>query len=509
MQNPLLWAWSLLSPPRESGLDIVGAFAKGRVIWGMSMIRWAVAVLLAALLALGSGCGSGGATNPLRGRLLSVSDLPSGWSASSANPESVQVADSACFSGTSRNLKGLTYDTAAFVQGTSIPNLGEVVASGPQVQQTWQRLNASLAGCHTATLLLGGTKVQATVRPLALAGVPQISSAYAWNFTFSGIPLGFDLMLFQTGIYAGYVSYADLGTPSITTVTAFVKAAIEKAETGSTAPVPDAVSIISIPVHTVETPLGAVAYRALGTGQPLVMITGYTGTMEAWDRRLVDTLAQNYRVVIFDNAGVGRTQALPGPLTIDAMANQTAALIDALGLKQPDVLGWSMGSMIAQALAVLHPSQVHRLILCASYPGTGAAVPPSRATLNGFESGNPQQVLPDLFPRDQSGAQNSYLAAVSGFPSSAPAPKSVASAQGVAIDQWWAGQDPAGRQAAKIAIPTLIADGSADRLDPLANSNILAQRIPGATLKLYPDAGHAFLFQDQTSFVPLIESFLG
>ena len=82
-------------------------------------------------------------------------------------------------------------------------------------------------------------------------------------------------------------------------------------------------------------------------------------------------------------------------------------------------------------------------------------------------------------------------------------------AQGHAIDQWWAGQDPAGRQAAKIAIPTLIADGRADRLDPLANSNILAELIRGATLKLYPDAGHAFLFQDQASFVPLIESFLG
>jgi pimeloyl-ACP methyl ester carboxylesterase len=82
---------------------------------------------------------------------------------------------------------------------------------------------------------------------------------------------------------------------------------------------------------------------------------------------------------MFDNSGVGRTQELPPPLTIDAMADQTSALIDTLGLGRPDVLGWSMGGMIAQALAVLHPAQVGRLVLCATYPGTGAAVPPSQA----------------------------------------------------------------------------------------------------------------------------------
>ena len=82
-------------------------------------------------------------------------------------------------------------------------------------------------------------------------------------------------------------------------------------------------------------------------------------------------------------------------------------------------------------------------------------------------------------------------------------------AQGHAVDQWWAGLDPAGQQAATIAAPTLIADGTADRLDPLANSHTLASLIPGAKLTLYPDAGHAFLFQDQAAFLPLIESFLG
>ena len=76
------------------------------------------------------------------------------------------------------------------------------------------------------------------------------------------------------------------------------------------------------------------------------------------------------------------------------------------------------------------------------------------------------------------------------------------------MDDWWAGRDPAGTRAAVIAVPTLVADGTADRLDPVANSRTLAGLIPGATLRLYPNAGHGFLFQDETAFVPVIESFL-
>jgi pimeloyl-ACP methyl ester carboxylesterase len=98
--------------------------------------------------------------------------------------------------------------------------------------------------------------------------------------------------------------------------------------------------------------------------------------MEGWDPRLVYALALHHRVVMFDNSGVGRTQELPQPFSIDAMADQTSALITALGLGRPDVLGWSMGGMIAQALAVLHPAQVRRLVLCATYPATARRLCP-------------------------------------------------------------------------------------------------------------------------------------
>ena len=226
-------------------------------------------------------------------------------------------------------------------------------------------------------------------------------------------------------------------------------------------------------------------------------------------RRFVDALAEHHRVVIFDNAGVGRTQALPGTLTIDAMANETSALIGGLGIGRPDVLGWSMGGMIAQALAVLHPNQVRRLILCATFPGTGEAVRPSRAAIDALTSGHSQRVMADLFPADQTAAQKTYLAAISSYPTAPPAPAGTVTAQGHAVDEWWDGQDAAGKLSATITVPTLIADGTVDRLDPVFNSNALGELIPGAKLELYPDAGHAFLFQDETAFVPLIESFLG
>ncbi|MGE5289484.1 MAG: alpha/beta fold hydrolase [Micromonosporaceae bacterium] len=468
----------------------------------------AVLAVLSTTAVLTSGCGGSSVATTLQSRLLSVSDLPAGWSAVPVNPNAVQTK-APCLSSLPANPKGWTYATAAFVEGTAIPTFVEVLATGPQVQRRWQSLSWAMARCRTATITVGGTKARATVQPLPFPRVASPSSAYAWAFTTGGIRIGFDLVLFQAGRYAGYVAYSDLGPPAAATVRAFADAAVAKAKRGSTAPVTGAVSVASAPVRTAHTKLGTIAYRIIGSGPPLVLITGYSGTMEGWDRRFVDALAQHHRVVIFDNAGVGQTQALPAPVSIDAMANQTSALIDTLGLKRPDVLGWSMGSMIAQALAVLHPDQVRRLVLCASYPGNGTAVRPSQQAIHALTSGDPQKAMADLFPVGQTVAQNSYLAAISSYPAAPAAPAGTVTAQGHAVDQWWAGSDPAGQQTATITAPTLIADGTADQLDPLANSHTLTNLIPGAKLRLYPDAGHAFLFQDQTAFIPLIESFLG
>jgi pimeloyl-ACP methyl ester carboxylesterase len=216
------------------------------------------------------------------------------------------------------------------------------------------------------------------------------------------------------------------------------------------------------------------------------------------DPRLMHALAAHHRVVMVDNSGVGDTQQLPQPFSIDAMADQVSALIDTLGLGRPDVLGWSMGGMTAQAVAVLHPAQVSRLILCATYPGTGQAVVPSAAV---------RQASSD-FPAGQASALAAFKAAIAEYPAAPSASAAAKGLQDLGMSDWWVGNDAAGHEIAGISAPTLIADGADDQLVPVANDHMLASLIPGARLVLYPDAGHAFLFQDWSPFASLVNSFL-
>jgi pimeloyl-ACP methyl ester carboxylesterase len=266
-------------------------------------------------------------------------------------------------------------------------------------------------------------------------------------------------------------------------------------------------SIVDVPVSVVSTSKGDVGYRAYGQGTPLVLIMGYAGTMEVWDPNLLDELAQHFRVVIFDNAGIGRSAAL-SPLSIDAMADQTAALITALHLGSPDVLGWSMGSMIAQALAIRHPHQVHRLVLCATYPGNGSAVQPSRKDVAALTGDDPAAAQADLFPADQEIAAAAFAGSLAAYPASAPAAPSVVADQARAILAWFDGRDQTGHEADRIDVPTLVADGAQDRIDAAANDHEVAGHIPGSRIVLFPDAGHGFLFQEGASFTFLVRTFL-
>lgn len=271
---------------------------------------------------------------------------------------------------------------------------------------------------------------------------------------------------------------------------------------GTTQP-PD---IVTAPTLIASTADGNVGYREVGAGSPIMLIMGFGGSMDDWAPAFVDALAAQHTVIVFDNAGVGDTAALASPLTISAMAEQASALITALGLAHPAVLGWSMGGMIAQALAVLHPRQAGRLVLAATQAGTGKSLPiPPAAAL---ASSNPATVLSVLFPPDQAAAAKAYAEGILEYPGYYAASAAIKTEQNAAIQQWMAGRDPAGRRLGQIRIPTLVADGTLDQLDPTPNDWLLARSVPGASLILYPDAGHAFLFQDAGAFVPAVGKFL-
>lgn len=266
--------------------------------------------------------------------------------------------------------------------------------------------------------------------------------------------------------------------------------------------------ITTVPVSVAQTSDGQVAYRQLGTGTPLMLIMGLGGSIDDWEPSFVDALANRYRVIEFDNAGVGRTSALPSPLTPTAMADQASAFITALGLSRVDVLGWSLGGMVAQALAVQHPTQVDHLILAATQPGTGHALPIPAAAAADAASSNPLTILSVLFPSDQTVAEQRYATGILSYTGYYSAPRSVLPLQSAAVASWLAGTDPSGPRTSDIKAATLVADGNDDALDPATNDQMLASTIPGAQLVIYPDAGHGFLFQDASTFVPKVEQFL-
>ncbi|MGA2210577.1 MAG: alpha/beta hydrolase [Acidimicrobiales bacterium] len=284
------------------------------------------------------------------------------------------------------------------------------------------------------------------------------------------------------------------------------------ATTTSTTLAASSVSIVKAPVLVARTTDGTVGYRSVGAGPPLVLIMGYSGSMDSWEPSFVDALGRRHRVVIFDNAGIGRTSSLPAPLTVTAMAQQTAALIEALHLGPTDVIGWSLGGMIAQALTVLHPDLVRRLVLCATFPGNGKATFPSAAAireLGRVASGNATGLLNLLFPANQERAERTFISQITEFPHFYVASAAVDTAQNAALASWLTGKETAGRHLGSISAPTLIGDGLEDRLVPTANDHELASVIVGSQLVLYPDAGHGFLFQDERTFLDRLDAFLG
>jgi pimeloyl-ACP methyl ester carboxylesterase len=165
--------------------------------------------------------------------------------------------------------------------------------------------------------------------------------------------------------------------------------------------------------------------------------------------------------------------------------------------------------MIAQALAVQHPGQVSRLVLAATQAGTGMSLPIPPAAQAAAASSNPAVVLSVFFPADQAAAARAYVAEILQYPNPYTVPVAVKNTQTLAIQQWMAGQDPAGQRLREVRAPTLVSDGTKDALDPVANDWLLARTLRDARLALYPDAGHAFLFQDAAAFVPVVDEFLG
>jgi len=277
-----------------------------------------------------------------------------------------------------------------------------------------------------------------------------------------------------------------------------------EAANGSTGVSGDAMSSMK----TVRVDDIGIAYREVGEGDPIVMITGSSATMDMWSPALLDALSLHHRLIIFDNRGMGCTTTSEKAFTIPLFAEDTAGLMDALGIERADIFGWSMGSYIAQELALHHPEKVGRMVLYAAGPGGEAAVLPSEAVIEILEntSGSPEEqgvrLLSVLFPAAWMEENPSPLAY---FPrvTETTLPESIIR-QNRACEEW----NGTASRLSSIAAPVLLVMGSEDVIVPPANSYILGEGIPDSWIVKVPGGGHGLMYQEPQKMADIILFFL-
>jgi pimeloyl-ACP methyl ester carboxylesterase len=260
------------------------------------------------------------------------------------------------------------------------------------------------------------------------------------------------------------------------------------------------------------------AYRRFGGGAapPLLCLQHFTGTLDNWDPAVTDALASEREVILFDNAGVGRSTGMV-PETVAGMAVHAAAFLHGLGLDSCDVLGYSLGGMIAQQLVLDHPSIFRRMILVGTAPRGGEDImhleKPTLAkyfqdpALQGYSR------LQKIFFAPTASSQAAGDAFIGRLaqrhedrePSSGP---EVARAQLAAFRDWERFTGERFAYLRSIHQPTLVVNGVHDEMIPVRNSYWLVENLPNAVLLVYPDSAHGSLFQFHESFTRQAHEFL-
>lgn len=247
-----------------------------------------------------------------------------------------------------------------------------------------------------------------------------------------------------------------------------------------------------------------IVWEERGTGRPLLLVQGLGYARWSWEP-IVPALAERHRVIFFDNRGVGESDTPPGPYTAREMAGDALQVLDEAGVARADVLGASLGGMIAQELAVAAPDRVERLVLCCTHPGVSLGYPMPEVTVRLFRE------AASLEPAE----------ALRRFVANALGPAAPASL----VDELTARrlanpQDPAGWQAQAAAgttfagvdaafdRPALLVTGTEDNVVDPRNSDVLAERIPGARVERLDGLGHLFFWEDPERFVRSVEDFL-
>jgi pimeloyl-ACP methyl ester carboxylesterase len=259
------------------------------------------------------------------------------------------------------------------------------------------------------------------------------------------------------------------------------------------------------------------AYRRFGKsgGVPLVFNMHFAGTMDHWDPLVTDGLAASREVILFNNAGISSTSG-EVPASVEEMAANAAAFIEALGLAKVDVLGFSLGGLVAQALTAATPDLVRRLILVGTGPRGGegmATLTPEAQAVFGAAYANPDELWLRVFFTPTEASQAAGRAFLKRFRlrqegRDPEVSEKVAPAQITAIGKWGTPRADAFDYLRKITHPTLVINGSHDVIVYTVNSLILQQNLPNAQLILYPDSNHGSQYQYPALFVADVTRFL-
>ena len=257
------------------------------------------------------------------------------------------------------------------------------------------------------------------------------------------------------------------------------------------------------------------AYRDTGEGGvPLVLLQHFRGNLDSWDPALIDALGTNRRVITFDNAGVGGSTGAT-PHTIGQMAHDAIAFITAMGFGQSDILGFSIGSFVAQEIALIRPAIVRRLVLASSAPQGAAGMhgwAPEVIGAVGKPQTSPEEYIGVFFassPSSRKAGQESVQRQYARTEDrDAATTWATREAQYDVVCTWGIPDHAALQRLAAIGHPVFVANGDSDPMILPHYSYLLAGLIPQARVKIYPDSAHGFLFQHHADFAADVEAFL-
>ncbi|MFI5008728.1 MAG: alpha/beta fold hydrolase [Solirubrobacterales bacterium] len=245
------------------------------------------------------------------------------------------------------------------------------------------------------------------------------------------------------------------------------------------------------------------SYERSGSGPPLLLIMGLSGTLLHWGEPFMEELRTHFDTIVYDHRGVGASSRVEAPFTIADLATDAAGLLGALGVESAHVMGISMGGMIAQELALAHPELLRTLTLGCTYcGGPGSSLPPQPELGAAIMSGDRDRAVRAMWEANVSKRFAQDDEAYARF-HAIGLERSVAVA--VTMEQLSAiTRHDTSARLGDLEMPTLVVHGTEDAIIPVENGRMVAGLIPGARLEIWPDTGHLFFWEQPERSAELV-----